>query len=1091
MNHKAFAALALLKKYVPAADFSLLGTGKSSVVFHDGKLVYKVFMLKESPTLAPKRPLRNTLVGIKDKFIGAEHFYPIQDLQTIDEQSFVLTYPYEAGSPCVAFDREEIQHFLRECWQRKLIFLDIKPANFIRVNGALKWIDYEPEVFSDNLFLNMAVRAFIYVRYAHESKAFLAKLCRSAINQFSLPELAGVHHFLNQLFTKIIFQESKTAIKAPPIPAPNLLESIADLQGAGNYHLPYSDSFHPEQVFWNLLSKGYYLEDLAIENPTIDANNYFSPEKIRLQVKRLKAPRQAVSLIIKACVQDATVVFASVKHIVKQLATPHLLEQKILALDIRQTDFLREYDAHNSWEKLLEESQRLLALGVVDEVLFPSEEEIAAVNQKWFAISTRQSHTWNKIPVTAQLYAFEKSRNNFVLQVDCDAMIGRLDREHAFLDDMMEVLEKEEKVLSVGFNIYQGKASKFTAYFGFEHGGFVPEVRFCLFRKDRIESLLPLPNELLAEGFKWSWYRSLEQQQKLTGYCSVRGGDSRSFFIHPQNFKKKDRDTWFTTLDRVEQLQIPDQQMGKFDLEGSYYDWTLNKRNEDLVILSCFRNIPLSRFLRFWYSLLSQTHSDWGLILIDDASDNGIAHYIEALIKSHRDRITFVKNRFRVGVAQNTYKAIHYFMENHQSIVCNLDADDALMGKNVLRELYEKYRYWGADLVIGKMYRTDKLAAHYPYPPNFTQPRLYGGNVWQHLRSFRKYLFDSLDYYDLKIKNAEPLTEDHLLSRKFSVQYVFPEYCSDYTHMIPMVELSTNPMWIDHFNVFHDRTTINSPEIKAVKERIIAEVLAKPAKQSGAISEGRKTFLPNLKKIEIDITYECNLKCINCNRSSTQAPTKEGMTLEQIQQFISESISLDKEWELINLLGGEPTIHPDFAAIVHAILYQYIIPFSPHSILQITSNGHGELVEERLAQLPHHPNLIIDYASFKKDRVISYFSPFNEAPIDDPQADHSEYHKGCWVTAYCGIGLNQLGYYPCGVAGGIDRVMQLGLGVESLKDVDESIGKQLKDFCQYCGNFKDYAQNRGDFIPRQEKAALVKPSVSKTWKKAYRTYNGK
>ncbi len=85
----------------------------------------------------------------------------------------------------------EIQDFLVECWQKKLIFQNIKPENFIRVNGELKWIDYEPDKYTDNLFLNMAARGFIYAKYPNESQSFLNKLCRSAINNFDLPELHG------------------------------------------------------------------------------------------------------------------------------------------------------------------------------------------------------------------------------------------------------------------------------------------------------------------------------------------------------------------------------------------------------------------------------------------------------------------------------------------------------------------------------------------------------------------------------------------------------------------------------------------------------------------------------------------------------------------------------------------------------------------------------------------------------------------------------------------------------------------------------------------------------------------------------------
>jgi sulfatase maturation enzyme AslB (radical SAM superfamily) len=120
---------------------------------------------------------------------------------------------------------------------------------------------------------------------------------------------------------------------------------------------------------------------------------------------------------------------------------------------------------------------------------------------------------------------------------------------------------------------------------------------------------------------------------------------------------------------------------------------------------------------------------------------------------------------------------------------------------------------------------------------------------------------------------------------------VFPEHCWDFTYMIPIVEMSENPMWINHFNVFHDRATTNTTEIKQRKEEIIAEILAKPSKSKQDVLKGRKTFLPNLNQIEIDITYECNLKCINCNRSSTQAPIKEGMTLDKLKNLFVKALN--------------------------------------------------------------------------------------------------------------------------------------------------------------------------------------------------------
>ena len=1065
--------------------FSYLGEGATSIVFTDFNKVYKVFLGENLSNISWKKGLLN---HIKDNsiFKSTKYFYPIDAIVTLGNNQ-IFVYKYEASEPCYSFTKDEIIDFLIECWTLKLIFKDVKPKNFIRVNGNLKFIDYDPEPYNDNLFVNMAARAFIYCKFTHMESIYLQKLCRTAINNFDLPELQGFQEFTNTLFAKIIFHESQ--INTIQIEKFTDVNDTSEILNVGMFKLPYHDSFNPEKEFWKLLKRYIYLEKISFDTPNIDCKNHFSPQSILLKTEKIIEPKQRVSLVIKACVQDGEIIYEAVKHIVRQLSFPNIFDEKILSLDIRQTNFLREYNAINTWEKLIEQSQKLVDDLVIDKYIFPTESDFLIINQKWFGLKTNITHTVDKIPVTAQLYSFEKAKNDLVVQVDCDVMIGRFSKEHSFLDDMISEIDKNEDVLSVGFNIYKGKETSFTSYYGFEKGGFVPEVRFCLLKKSRIENILPLKNEIVGnDSFKFSWYRTLEQHQKETNTCSIRGGDSRSFYIHPQNFKKTDKDVWFTTLDRVEQLQIPEKQINEFDLAGSYYDWTLSKRNEKLVVVSCFRNIPLSQFLRFWYSFVSQTNQEWGLILIDDASKNGISQFINELIKPYQNRITFIQNRFQVGVAQNTYKAIHYFMENQDSIVCVIDTLDAFIGKTTLDDLLEKYIYWKGDIAIGKSYSSKNLDKLMP-SRDFNNPRKVESGVSNSFVSFKKYLFDSLSFDDFKVLNKEKNWDKGiLLSKLFTKKLVFPKFASPLCYIIPIVEMSQNPKFSEYINHFRD---INNNIDYSILNDEISEILTKPIKNTKDSFIGRRTFIPNLKKIELDITYECNLKCINCNRSSTQAPIKEGMSLEQIETFIEESIELNKKWELINILGGEPTIHVHFLEIINLILYKYLIPFSPDTLMQVTSNGYGENVQRKLDQIPKHPRLVIETTSFKNNRIVPYFSPFNDAPIDKPKSNEKEFHKGCWVTSYCGIGLNQLGYYPCGVAGGIDRIFKLNLGVQSLKEVDESIAAYLDTFCRYCGNFSDYEQNFGNFIPRNEKSALTKPIVSESWRKAYKKYNGK
>ena len=76
-----------------------------------------------------------------------------------------------------------------------------------------------------------------------------------------------------------------------------------------------------------------------------------------------------------------------------------------------------------------------------------------------------------------------------------------------------------------------------------------------------------------------------------------------------------------------------------------------------------------------------------------------------------------------------------------ESVIVTLDADDALIGDRVLERLAMEYERQ-ADVTVESMLRTDKAA---DYPVRFDRPRdRRGANVWQHLRSFRKRLFDAI-----------------------------------------------------------------------------------------------------------------------------------------------------------------------------------------------------------------------------------------------------------------------------------------------------------------------------------------------------------
>ena len=224
------------------------------------------------------------------------------------------------------------------------------------------------------------------------------------------------------------------------------------------------------------------------------------------------------------------------------------------------------------------------------------------------------------------------------------------------------------------------------------------------------------------------------------------------------------------------------------------------------------------------------------------------------------------------------------------------------------------------------------------------------------------------------------------------------------------------------------------------------------------------------RSIEIDITYFCNLNCYNCNRSCRQAPSTKQMTIGQIRRFIQESVQDELTWESIRILGGEPTLHPDILEILH-LLGAYVTNSSPSTRIHLVTNGFGTEVMSVLSQVPE---MVVIENSLKVSPE-QFFHPFNVAPQDCFGFKYADYSNGCEQTAKWGIGLTPHGYYPCAIAGGIDRVFGFDIGRKKLPKPDDSMIDQLQVLCRLCGMFR-YATHSN------------RERISSTWKTAYMQY---
>lgn len=237
--------------------------------------------------------------------------------------------------------------------------------------------------------------------------------------------------------------------------------------------------------------------------------------------------------------------------------------------------------------------------------------------------------------------------------------------------------------------------------------------------------------------------------------------------------------------------------------------------------------------------------------------------------------------------------------------------------------------------------------------------------------------------------------------------------------------------------------------------------------QSGVCRRFGKPFHPSRKYVEIDITYKCNLKCVNCNRSCTQAPSDLEMPVTAIEDFIAQSVEQNISWERIRILGGEPTLHSRFFEIIDRLM-EYRQVHNPAVRLVVCTHFHGSRTLRALEQLP---SAIAIKSTLKTSRT-NLFRPFNMAPVDTVLNRFSDYTCGCRIIEDCGLGLTPSGYYVCAVAGGIDRIFGYHLGRPTLPDPRDPFEDQMAAFCPLCGHFGFQWPTR-------------RPRQSKTWRLAY------
>ena len=512
-----------------------------------------------------------------------------------------------------------------------------------------------------------------------------------------------------------------------------------------------------------------------------------------------------VSLLIKTCLMEWRTIERLVRHQVRQLESPAGFVEKVVVVDSHEGSFSRQYDQPNP-EAHRAAMERLLKDGVVDRVVYsPREPEvICQTYRKWFGAESIETHSSNGQQLFATLFGFDSCTGDYVLQLDSDLLIVRADKGHDYLSEMADVLRRNPKALFVPISICRTEPVPYTVQG--PHGDWRVEVRGCLFDRQRLQSVLPVSNELENGRFALAWHRAFDCFIASSDYCSYRGGDPKTAFICVPNDRKVDADSWLDIIGAVERGYVPAVQLERVELTGSLVDWAGPRRSEPFVFVVCGRNVEPSRFKRCFESIVAQQNGDWGAVVVDDASTNGFGDYAEMMLADYAHRVTLIRNTARRGTLYNTWNAVTKFCTDPETVIITLDADDALIGRRVLDRVQAEYDN-GADVTMSSMLRLDKDAT---YTVNFDSPRWWNNNVWQHLCTFKKWLFDTIAVEDLKIDGE------------------WIDSATDWAFMVPIVEMAARPIYIPDQLYLYEPSVPKDENGRRKRNSVIARILAKP-----------------------------------------------------------------------------------------------------------------------------------------------------------------------------------------------------------------------------------------------------------------------
>lgn len=187
----------------------------------------------------------------------------------------------------------------------------------------------------------------------------------------------------------------------------------------------------------------------------------------------------------------------------------------------------------------------------------------------------------------------------------------------------------------------------------------------------------------------------------------------------------------------------------------------MEKQNKFKIIIPSYNNEQWVEYNIA--SILNQTYTNYKVLYINDASTDKTLDILTPLIK-YDNRFIIRNNKVNKGAAYNYIEYVDDFIEDEDDIIIHLDGDDWFFDENVLKNLNNYYNtndFWMTYGGFVCYNGSEEVTLPYPQSTSYSDfvhdHKLYRRDSWRasHLRTFRAFLFKTIDKEDLKSKYTQ------------------------------------------------------------------------------------------------------------------------------------------------------------------------------------------------------------------------------------------------------------------------------------------------------------------------------------------------